>query len=275
MDPLEAFAAHLERTDQDIELARAALLVARLEYPDLDVDQYLGVLDTLARQASRVIAGLDAPAIVAAALAGFLHHAHRFAGNTVNYYDPRNSYLNDVLDRRVGIPITLSAVYLEVGWRLGLPLEGVGMPGHFLVRHRHATQPALLDPFTGGTLLTEVDCAARLQQIYGPTAQLTPAMLAPVSTRSILYRMLTNLKHVYVSREDWSRAIRTIDALLVVDPGATQEYRDRGMLRMRHGDLRRARADLDHYLTSAALVEDAANVRQQIGLIDRLETMRN
>ena len=137
MDPLEAFAAHLERSDQEVELAHAALLLARLEYPTLDVDHYLALLDTLARQASRVIAGLDSPAMVAAALAGFLHHAHRFAGNTVNYYDPRNSYLNDVIDRRVGIPITLSAVYLDVGWRLGLPLEGVGMPGHFLVRHRH------------------------------------------------------------------------------------------------------------------------------------------
>jgi len=275
MDPLTMLGTLMERGDDEIELGRAALILATLEYPGLDVEHYLGVLDDLARQTAPLLAGLDEPAAVVGALARSLHGQHGFSGNVDDYYDPRNSYLNDVLERRIGIPISLSAVYLEVGRRLGLPLEGVGMPGHFLVRFRDRLRAVLFDPFGGGALVSEAACAARLAQLYGPSVRLTPAMLAPVGTWAILYRMLTNLKQIYVSREDWPRAVRTVDALLVVDPGATREYRDRGMLRFRAGDLKRARADFDHYLTMAAEVDDASAIRQQIGLIERLETMRN
>lgn len=275
MDPLVALGAIVEQGDSEIELGRAALTLATLEYPGLDVDRYLSLLDDLARQVAAGIAGLDEPAAVVGALALTLHGQHGLSGNVDDYYDPRNSFLNDVLERKVGIPISLSAIYLEVGQRIGLPLEGVGMPGHFLVRYRHPIGPVLFDPFAGGSIVTEADCAARVSQIYGQPVTLTASMLSAVGPRSILYRMLTNLKQIYVSREDWPRAVRTVDALLVVDPGATREYRDRGMLRFRAGDLRRARADFDHYLTMAAEVEDAPAVRQQIGLIERLETMRN
>ncbi len=275
MDPLIALEALLERSGDDVELGHAALLLAALEYPDLDVDYYLGLLDVLARQAAFSLSGLNEPVLIVGALAGVLHGEQGFSGNVDDYYDPRNSYLNDVLERRTGIPISLSAVYLEVGQRLGLPLEGVGMPGHFLVRYRDLVRPVLFDPFAGGAIVSEAECEARLMQLYGPSVRLTPSMLAPVGTRPILYRMLTNLKQIYVGREDWARAVRTVDALLVVDPGAIREYRDRGMLRFRAGDLRRARADFEHYLTMAADDEDASAVRQQIGLIERLETMRN
>jgi len=275
MDPLLALGVLVERGDDEIELGRAALVLATLEYPGLDVDHYLRVLDDLAHQTAPSLAGLDEPAAIVGALAWALHSQQGFSGNVDEYYDPRNSYLNDVLNRKVGIPISLSAIYLEVGQRLGLPLEGVGMPGHFLVRFRHPVAPVLFDPFAAGAIMSEADCTARLAHLYGPSARMTPSMLAPVSPRSILYRMLTNLKQIYVAREDWPRAVRTVDALLVVDPGATREYRDRGMFRFRSGDLRRARADFDHYLTMAAEVEDASAIRQQIGLIERLETMRN
>jgi regulator of sirC expression with transglutaminase-like and TPR domain len=275
MDPLLALGALVERGDDEIELGRAALILASLEYAGLDIDHYLNILDDLARQAASSMAGLDEPAAIVGALAWALHRQHGFSGNVDDYYDPRNSYLNDVLERKVGIPISLSAIYLEVGQRVGLPLEGVGMPGHFLVRYRHPTAPVIFDPFAGGAIVSDAECLARLEQLYGPAARLTPSMLAPVGPRTILYRMLTNLKQIYVSREDWPRAVRTVDALLVVDPGATREYRDRGMLCFRSGDLRRARADFDHYLTMAAEVADAGAIRQQIGLIERLETMRN
>jgi regulator of sirC expression with transglutaminase-like and TPR domain len=275
IDPLVALGAMMERSDDEIELGRAALLLAVLEYPALDVDHYLSMIDDLARQTAPSLVGLHEPAAIVGALAWALHRQHGFSGNVEDYYDPRNSYLNDVLERRVGIPISLSAIYLEVGQRLGLPLEGVGMPGHFLIRFRDPVAPVLFDPFAGGAIMTEADCIARLSQVYGQPMRPTPSMLAPVSARSILFRMLTNLKQIYVSREDWPRAVRTVDALLVVDPGATREYRDRGMLRFRAGDLRRARADFEHYLTMAAEIADAGAIREQIGLIERLETMRN
>lgn len=274
-DALADLARELERSDDEIELGRAALCIAALEYPGLDVEAYVGRLERLAEQAGERVAGrTQAPEIVRA-LADLLHGEHGFAGNTEAYYDPRNSYLNDVLDRRLGIPITLSALYLVIGRRLGLPLEGVGMPGHFLVRLRHPVHPLLLDPFADGRIIGEAECAERVRAIYGPTSRITPAMLDAVESRTILYRMLTNLKHIYASGEDWPRAIRTIDALLVVNPGAIAEYRDRGMLRFRAGDLRRARADLDHYLVTAPVVEDASGIREQIALIDRLDAMRN
>jgi regulator of sirC expression with transglutaminase-like and TPR domain len=275
MDPLMALSSLLERGDDEIELGRAALLLASLEYPGLDLDRYLGLLDGLARQVAEGIAGLHAPAAVVTAIADVLHGQQGFTGNADDYYDPRNSYLNDVLERRTGIPISLSAIYLEVGRRLGVPLEGVGMPGHFLVRYRDPLAPVLLDPFEGGAIVSEAECAARLTHLYGQPVSVTPSMLAPIGTRPILYRMLTNLKQIYIRREDWPRAVRTVDALLVVDPGATREYRDRGTLRFRSGDLRRARLDFDHYLTAAADIDDASTVREQIALIGRLETMRN
>jgi regulator of sirC expression with transglutaminase-like and TPR domain len=274
-DPLMALDALLARGDDEIELGRAALLLASLEYPGLDLDHYLGLFDGLARQVALALTGLDDPSLIVGALAAVLHGEQGFTGNIDDYYDPRNSYLNDVLERRAGIPISLSAIYLEVGQRLGLPLEGVGMPGHFLVRYRDPAASVLFDPFAGGVIVSEAQCAARVAQLYGSSVRLTPSMLAPVGTRPILYRMLTNLKQIYVGREDWTRAVRTVDALLIVDPGATREYRDRGMLRFRSGDLRRARIDFDHYLTMAADVDDASSIRERIGLIDRLETMRN
>jgi regulator of sirC expression with transglutaminase-like and TPR domain len=275
MDPLTDLARALEASDDEIDLCRAALLVARLEYPDLDVDGYLGRLAGLADDARARLCGLSASPVVAAVLADLIHGEHGFSGNADAYYDPRNSYINDVLDRRLGIPISLSAIYLDLGRRLGLPLEGVGMPGHFLVRYRDPVEPLLLDPFASGSIVTLADCEAKLRDLYGPSARVTPAMLEAVGTRMILFRMLTNLKQIYTSTEDWPRARRTIDALLTVNPGATYEYRDRGMVRFRAGDLRGARADLDHYLVTAPVVDDAAVIREQMALIDRLDSMRN
>ncbi len=275
MDPADAFADLMGRDDDEIELDRAALLFAAVEYPDLDVSAGLGTLDRFADLVRPRLSYLDSPNEIVETMAAVLHRDLGFRGNPQGYYDPRNSYLNQVMDRRLGIPISLSAIYIEVGRRLNLPFEGVGMPGHFLVRLGGALSPVLVDPFDGGSILDEAACAARLRGIYGPGVRFTTAMLAPVGTRAIVFRMLANLKGIYVGRSDWTRVIRTIDQLLLIQPGASGEYRDRGAAHLRLGDLRRARADFEHYLLNAADLEDAASVREQLGLVERLDAMRN
>jgi regulator of sirC expression with transglutaminase-like and TPR domain len=275
VDPAEAFADLMRRNDEEIPLDRAALLFAAVEYSDLDVEAALATLDGLARVVQRRLGGGRGSDAVVRVLAGVLHGELGFHGNPGAYYDPRNSYLNDVLDRRLGIPISLSTLYLEVGRRLGLPVEGVGMPGHFLVRLRDPVAPVMVDPFADGVIVTEAECEARLRSLYGPSAQLRRVMLEPVGTRQILFRMLNNLKGIYANGEDWARVVRTIDLMLLVQPGASSEYRDRGAAHMRTGDLRRARSDFEHYLLNAAEIEDAGAVREQIALVERLDSMRN
>lgn len=276
MESSERFAALLARDEAEIDLDRAALLLAAVEYPDLDVDAQLATLDRLAEALGARLAGVTDVRAVVETVADYLHRELGFAGNTDDYYDPRNSYLNDVLERRLGIPITLSTLYLALGRRLGLPFEGIGMPGHFLVGYRRpAGPPLMVDAFAGGMLVGEADLEVRLRGIYGPAARLEPAMLRPVGVRAILFRMLANLKGIYVTRQDWTRAVRTIDLLLVVQPGAVSEYRDRGMAHLRAGDLRRARADLEHYLLNAVGEEDASLAREQLALVERLDAMRN
>ena len=275
MNPTDAFAELLGRDDDEIPLDRAALWLAAHEYPDLDVEAACATLDGYAERLRGRMFGRDEPEEQAFLLADLLHGELGFSGNPEAYYDPRNSYLNEVLERKVGIPISLSAVYLEVWRRTGLSLEGVGMPGHFLLRLRHPRRPLLLDPFAGGTLVSEAECEARLRGVYGPGVHFRQAMLAAVGTRAIIFRMLNNLKGIYTSQSDWARVVRTIDLMLITEPGASSAYRDRGLAHMRTGQLRRARADFEHYLLNAIDIEDAGSVREQLALIERLDAMRN
>jgi regulator of sirC expression with transglutaminase-like and TPR domain len=274
-DAVSAFAELMARDDDEIEIDRAALLFAAAEYPGLDIEADLAVLDEFAGALAPQLHDVHGPVQVAQTVAAYLHDTLRFTGNAEAYYDPRNSYLNDVLERRRGIPISLSAIYLALGRRLGLPFEGVGMPGHFLVRLRHLLTPVLLDPFESGALLDEDACEARLRSLYGQGVRLLPSMLAPVSTRQMIFRMLNNLKSIYLGREDWARTVRTIDLMLLTQPGAFGEHRDRGAAHLRNGDLRRARADFEHYLLNAPDLQDAGLVREQLALIERLEARRN
>ena len=275
MDARDLFAAQMELDEADIDLGRAALLFAQVEYPDLDVDAYLHRFDAMAADLRPRLGSGKEPGRIVRTLAEYLFDELGFAGNETDYYDARNSYLNDVLDRRLGIPISLAAVYLELGKRLGLPLEGVGFPGHFLVRLADPFMPVLLDPFGRGRLVTEDDCRERLRAMYGERVELTMSMLRAVGTRAILLRMLANLKGVYAQREDYVRVVRTISLMLLVEPAAVAEYRDRGLMRFRAGELKEARLDLEHYLELQPDAPDASAIREQLALIDRLHTMRN
>jgi len=172
-----------------------------------------------------------------------------FAGNREDYYDPRNSFLNDVLDRRQGIPITLSLVLVEVGKRLGLAVEGIGLPGHFIAGARFGDSQILLDPFNAGALLTPETCEALVGRVLGRKVALKPENFAAVNRRQFLARMLANLKGIYWQREAWDRVVGVIDRLLVLDPKAAGEWRDRGVAWTKLGEIRRGLVDWERYLT--------------------------
>ena len=229
-DPsLREFAREVSRPDADIDLARAALAIAKSEYPDLDIEAQLDRLAALAEAARPARATADALGRLHR-LREYLFEEQGFAGNADDYYDPRNSYLNDVLDRRLGIPITLSLVLIEVGRRRGLEVEGIGLPGHFITGARvgRRARPARSvqrrrDPDGRGV--------RRAGGARGRTARRAhrPEHFVPVTKRQFLARMLANLKGAYWRREAWQKVIAVIDRLLVLNPEAGGEWRDRGV----------------------------------------------
>jgi regulator of sirC expression with transglutaminase-like and TPR domain len=278
MTPEEArqrFTALVQVADTGIDLARAALYLAAEEYPALEVASYVARLEAMARDAAAIPLETAAPLGRLLALNHYLFAEQGFIGNSENYYDPRNSFLNEVLDRRTGLPITLSVVYLELGWRLELPVAGVGMPGHFVVGFYPEGAPRYVDVFRQGLLLDRDDCIARLREQAGGDFTFRDEYLAPVGKRQILTRMLTNLKHLYAQRGDWDRALGTIERLLLLQPDAPDEVRDRGLVQMRRGALRAAQTDLERYLQLAPRADDRRAVREQIALIWKLRSQRN
>ncbi|HKB07934.1 MAG TPA: transglutaminase-like domain-containing protein, partial [Candidatus Polarisedimenticolia bacterium] len=195
-----------------------------------------------------------------------------FRGNREEYYDPRNSFLNEVLDRRMGIPITLSMVYIEVGRRIGCRLEGVAFPGHFLVRHsgRTSMPGVLIDPFNRGQILTEQECARLLLEMYGGKMAFRPELLKRARNREILQRMIHNLKWIYHRQRDFHMALRIQQLLLCTAPDRPEEIRDRGMIHFRLALFAQAAADLETYLTLAPQAPDAPQVRARLKEMNRL-----
>jgi len=263
MDPdpsLLELSALVSRPDGRIDLARASLAIARWEYPRLDADAYLERLDGLARAVDGVRRSPDALGRLHR-LREYLFVEQGFAGNRDEYYDPRNSFLNDVLDRRQGIPITLSLVLMEVGKRLGLAIEGIGLPGHFIAGARLDDSQILLDPFNGGALVTPEECEELVGGVVGRPVTLLPEHYAPVSGRQLLTRMLANLKGAYWRRQEWDRVVGAIDRLLVLDPKAASEWRDRGVAWSNLGEVRRGLGDWERYLTEFPDAEDHETVK--------------
>ncbi len=265
----ELFLRAARLPEGEIDLARAALLLAAMEYPSLDIDRELGLLDSLASAARSRLDGDRDPLACANRLSEFLFDEMGFRGNREDYYDPRNSYLNDVLSRRLGIPITLALVYIEVGRRSGIPLAGIGMPGHFLVGHREA-EGLYIDPFHGGILLSREECAERLRQALGEETPWDPLYLAPIGNRDYIARMVRNLKGVYMRREDHRRALGMIEWLLRLEPPEAHDLRDRGLVYTRMGQHHQALADLRGYLEAAPYAPDAQAAGE---LVTRLERM--
>ncbi len=268
-----ALGALVAGDESQIDLPRAALLIALEEYPGLDPQAYIDQLDQLGRTLRARMSRGAAPERQIAALNALLFGEEGFRSNPANYYDPRNSYLNEVLDRRLGIPITLSLIYTEVGRRADLPLSGVGFPAHFLVAYE-AEPRLLVDPFDCGRMLTVPDCEQLLRDIFGSSGRLEPRYLAASSPRQILARLIGNLKAAYQRAGDLRRAVRASEQLSVVQPSAL-ELRERGDLRYRMADFDGATADLGRYLEFEPAAPDATAVRRQLELIRELRTRRN
>lgn len=264
MDVGARFRALAEAQDSAIRLAEAALWIAADEYPDLDVAACLHRLDDLGDRAARAISpAMDVDAATGA-LRALLFDGEGFRGDSEDYYDPRNSFLNDVLERRRGIPITLSVIYIDVAGRAGLLARGIGLPGHFVVRAERRGADRLLDPFDGGAVLAEADCEALVRRVHGADIPFDPGWLRPVTTCEIVTRMLANLRGIYTARGDWARALRILDRMLALAPDTPGLLRDRGFAHARSGNPRAAVRDWEAYLAGAPEAADAEHVRQNL-----------
>lgn len=264
LSPRRLFAREVSRPEPEIDMARAALLVAKEEYPQISVELYLARLDQMAEEVKDRLADETAPLVVMDELSETLFERRSFRGNRDAYYDPRNSFLNDVLDRGLGIPLTLGMVTLEVGWRLGLPLEGVNFPGHFLVRYAGDALDLLVDPFDGGKVRFGDQAQELLDRVYGGMVKVQDQFLRTADRRDMLVRLLTNLKGIYVNVEDHERALAAVERILLINPTAPSEHKTRGMLLVRLGRREDAAEQLERYLRVAPSANDAGKIRSMV-----------
>lgn len=255
------FYQEINQPDEKINLANAALYIAQEEYPDLDPAEYLNALDTMALEVQERMSPEPYPLRIIQSINQYLYDDLGFSGNTTDYYDPRNSFLNEVIDRRTGIPITLSLIYLEVARRINFPMVGVGMPGHFLIRPEFEDVAIFVDAFERGNIIFAQDCQKRLNDIYGEPVELQQEFFAPVTSRQFLVRMLSNLKIIYLNREEWEKALAAVERILLLFPGLPLELRARGLIHYQLGDWTAACEDLETYLAKVPSAEDAPKIR--------------
>jgi regulator of sirC expression with transglutaminase-like and TPR domain len=266
------------------DLAAPAFLIARIEYPRLDPEPYLDRLDAMGEAAARELAkdpGHDAPLGARIdAVNRYLFSELGFAGNREQFEDPRNSCLNEVMDRKKGIPITMALIYIEVARRAGLRAEGVNFPGHFLVRclqDLHTDDPndgLIVDPFHSGAILNEAECRQLLQP-HMSEAAFEPSLLARATRRQILVRMLLNLKNLYVKMHSFPQARATTDALLALQPSSLADLRDRGLLAYHMNDFSRALRDLEEYLKVARLLDQDDDQKKETEQVwEHVKTLR-
>ncbi|HEV3203792.1 MAG TPA: transglutaminase-like domain-containing protein [Gemmataceae bacterium] len=249
------------------DVAELALHLARDEYPLLDVEAYLNEIEGMAHEVRSHLKG-NFPAKVAG-LCRYLFHDMGFRGSRQDYYDPRNSYLNQVIDRRTGIPITLSGIVMAIGARIGIEIQGVGLPGHFVVKAVAGRHEILFDPFNSGRILTPENCEQLVKQVTGMSFQATKDHLEALPLGKIVRRMLGNLKAIYMRDGDSSRAIRIIERLRQLDPHDPLDQRDLGVLLLQAGQPGKAIDLLSAYLDGNAAVEDGKTIRE---LLERAQT---
>ncbi|HEY1679763.1 MAG TPA: transglutaminase-like domain-containing protein [Candidatus Sulfotelmatobacter sp.] len=260
--------------DEKIDLIRAALVIARTEYPQLEIENYAGRVEGLARRVASQVSDTEQPML--RSLNRVLFDEAKLRGNREDYYDPRNSFLNDVLDRGLGIPITLSILYMEVAKRVGFPLSGVGMPGHFLLKHfSHDGHETLIDCFNRGDILSRQECQSRLNETCSGETRLKPEFLHPLSRRQILTRVLNNLKTIYLSTRNFRKALPVADMILVIYPQSADDLKQRAFLRYSMGMQRLAAEDLEEYLRISPSASDAEEIREMSRSVRRMLAMLN
>jgi regulator of sirC expression with transglutaminase-like and TPR domain len=256
------FYLEVQQPDEYIDLARAALYIAQEEYPTLDPEEYLNVLDTMAVELEERLPVERYPMRVIQTINQYLYGELGFSGNKENYYDPRNSFLNDVIERRLGIPISLATVYLELARRINFPMVGIGMPGHFLIRPDIPNMEIFVDVFDDGEILFLQDCQEKLSQIYQQPVKLQPEFLPKVTTSQILARMLSNLKYIYLKQQELEKALAAVERILLVFPDTTLELRDRGLIFYQLGQFSQAVTDLEAYLIKSPEADDLPAIRR-------------
>ena len=278
MSPAERWKYIVAGPEEEIDLAEAALVLAAGEYRDLDIDAYLKRLDEMAATLKRRLRPDISTSEAIISLNHYLFEELGFAGNAEEYYDPRNSFLNEVLDRKLGIPITLSVLYIEVGRRIGLPLHGVSFPAHFLVKCALRDGAIVLDPYAKGASLGLDDLRQRLTALRNGI-ELEPAvvksMLAVAGKREILVRMLRNLKGIHLHQNELDKALAAVDRIIALAPQAADEYRDRGRIYLDLECFRAALGDFRSYLLLRPEADDAGEVQRKAAELQQLAARLN
>jgi regulator of sirC expression with transglutaminase-like and TPR domain len=263
------------RSEREINLAEAALLIAAGEYPNLEPSIYLNKLDGFAAAVRERVAPTASPLEKISATNAVLFGELGFGGNRENYYDARNSFLNEVIDRRTGIPITLSIIYMEVAARVCLSLSGVGMPAHFLVKYSGRDSKVFIDPFNAGRVLTESECAELLAEMSGGRIEFRHKYLAPVTKKQILTRMLANLQGIYARGGDYGRALRVINHSIALNPDSAAQSNDRARMLMALGRRADALQEFERCLTLTGESNDRDAISEQINAIRRYQARLN
>jgi regulator of sirC expression with transglutaminase-like and TPR domain len=254
----------LSGRSERVPLDRAALELAALDCPGLDPAPYLAVLDGFAAELAGRIAPRAGGMDFVLAANDYLFHEQRFAGNTADYYDPGNSMLNAVLERRTGLPITLALIYIEVARRLRRPVYGIGLPGHFLVQYNDGLFATFIDPFHAGRLLAAPDCFALARETAGREVPDDLRLLAPFTNRQILLRMTANLRRAWFRRGAYAKELRLLDLLLEALPHSGPEHRERAVVHIQLGNMRLALQDLERYLRFTPDAPDRAEVEKHV-----------
>jgi regulator of sirC expression with transglutaminase-like and TPR domain len=268
----------VETPEERVNVAEAALVIATEEYPDLDIDGCLARLDEMAATLRRRLRPDIGVTDTLLALNHYLFGELGFSGNGADYYDPRNSFLNEVIERRLGIPITLSIVYIEVGRRIGLPLHGVSFPGHFLVKCTVRDGAIVLDPFAGGVSLGLDELGKRLTMLHGdvePEPEAVRNLLVAAGSGEILGRLLRNLKAIYLHQGALTKALTAVDRMIALAPQAAGEYRDRGRIYLDLECFRAALEDFRQYLRLQPRAADAAEIKKKVAELQHVAARLN
>lgn len=256
--------AELLAAEGELDLVEAALWVAAEEYPDLDVAHECGRVRLLCAEGARRVHEMANPFARLDGLRVYLFEELGFHGNLDQYNDPRNSFLNEVMDRRLGIPLTLSVLFIEQARAAGFEARGVALPGHFVTRVSYEGRTILVDPFHTGSVITREDCKQLVARSTGRGWLFRPDYLEGTTERGMLARLLMNLKYAYLGSSDYPRALSVVERLLLVSPDDSSEIRDRGFLKARLGQPGDAIADLERYLSLAPDAPDTKSVEGRV-----------
>lgn len=260
----ERFRKIVELPDRMIDLTEAALVIALEEYPSLQLDRYLDQIDEWGEAIRERIEGSPDIERIVAEINRFLFEQEGFHGEADDYYDPRNAYLNEVLDRHAGLPIALSILYIEISRRVGVEMAGVSLPGRFLVKVTGPWGELLIDPFDGGRVLTSLECQLILDRVYGGAVSLNEHHLRATTRHDVLARVLSHIKAIHQARGEADRVMADIDRLLMLDRDDPYELRDRGLVAMKLHRYEDAIGALEAYLARAPHADDRRRIEEQI-----------